>query len=199
MSAPLSHIFVFFLPILLLIPPFLLLRFILFRSWKRTAMYYFFALYLCALWVFFGLPDCLSGAFSPTFSLIPFAGMIKDPLGALFGFALFLPYGIMLPLSWKRFRDGWKALPAGFFLALFLVLAQLFSPGRTSSVDTLILGAAGTWVGYFISCVLILSNPRMDETAPADGTFPERFGTFAAVLLVMFFLFPLARLPFGGA
>ena len=66
-------------------------------------------------------------------------------------------------------------------------------------MDTLILGAAGTWVGYFISCVLILSNPRMDETAPADGTFPERFGTFAAVLLVMFFLFPLARLPFGGA
>ena len=191
MSLSAARVLSFFLPALLLIPVFLLFRFVLFRSWRRTAAYYVFALYLSGLWMFCGLPGILNGVFSPEISAVPFVGMVRDPLGAIFTLAVFLPYGFMLPLFWKRYRDGWKVIPAGFSLALFLALGQLFGPDAVPSVDLLILGTLGTWIGYFIACVLILSNPRIDETAPAEGTIPERFALFIAVCGVMFFIFPL--------
>ena len=177
------------LPAALLLPVFLLLHPLLPGGWGRTAAYYALALYLAAVWIACGLPDFRSAVFHPRLNLTPFVGMGRAPAEAVLNVLLFVPWGFCLPLLYRRFRDGRRAVLAGLALSLFIELMQLFS-GHTD-VDDLILNTCGAWIGYFIACVLLLGSPRLSKAAPGDGTFADRTLVYLAVFLVMFFAVPL--------
>lgn len=195
-----NRIFADFLPILirqlavalpLLLAGLLLLHFLLFRAWNKTARYALFALYLAVLWGVAGLPDVRSANFAPNVNLIPFVGMAEAPLDTVLNVLLFLPLGLMLPLLWKRFRDGRLAVLYGFTLSLAVEAAQLFS-GNTD-IDDLLTNTLGTFLGYLIACALLLRYPALAKT---DGTVWERSVLVILVILVMFFCAPLLGLLF---
>lgn len=177
------------LPAALLLPVFLLLHPLLPGGWGRTAAYYGLAVYLAAVWIACGLPDCRNAVFNPRLNLTPFVRMWAAPAEAVLNILLFLPWGFLLPLLYRRFRDGRRAVLAGLALSLFIELMQLFS-GHTD-VDDVILNTCGAWIGYFIACVLLLGSPRLSKAAPGDGTFADRTLVYLAVFLVMFFAVPL--------
>ncbi|MBO7403794.1 MAG: VanZ family protein, partial [Clostridia bacterium] len=194
------RIFADFLPILirqlavalpLLLAGLLLLHFLLFRAWNKTARYALFALYLAVLWGVAGLPDVRSANFAPNVNLIPFVGMAEAPLDTVLNVLLFLPLGLMLPLLWKRFRDGRLAVLYGFTLSLAVEAAQLFS-GNTD-IDDLLTNTLGTFLGYLIACALLLRYPALAKT---DGTVWERSVLVILVILVMFFCAPLLGMLF---
>ena len=195
-----NRIFADFLPILirqlavalpLLLAGLLLLHFLLFRAWNKTARYALFALYLAVLWGVAGLPDVRSANFAPNVNLIPFVGMAEAPLDTVLNVLLFLPLGLMLPLLWKRFRDGRLAVLYGFTLSLAVEAAQLFS--GTTDIDDLLTNTLGTFLGYLIACALLLRYPALAKT---DGTVWERSVLVILVILVMFFCAPLLGLLF---
>ena len=175
----------------LLLAGLLLLHFLLFREWKKTARYALFALYLAVLWCVTGLPDVRSANFAPNVNLIPFVGMAQAPLETALNVLLFVPLGLMLPLLWKRFRDGRLAVLYGFTLSLAVEAAQLFS-GNTD-IDDLLTNTLGTFLGYLIACALLLRYPAVAKT---NGTVWERGVLVVLVFLVMFFCAPLLRLLF---
>lgn len=164
---------------------------LLFREWKKTARYALFALYLAALWSVAGLPDVLSASFAPNVNCVPFVGMAEAPLESVLNVFLFVPLGLMLPLFWKRFRDGRFAVLYGFTLSLAVEVGQLFS-GNTD-IDDLLTNTLGTFLGYLVACALLLRYPSLAET---DGTVWERGLLGTLVFCVMFFLAPLTRLLF---
>ena len=186
------------LPAALLLPVFLLLRRLLPGGWGRTAAYYGLAVYLSAVWIVCGLPDCRNALFLPRLNLVPFVRMWASPAEAVLNVLLFVPYGFALPLLWKKFRDGRRTAAAGFFLSLFIELAELFS-GITDT-DDLILNTLGAWIGYLFACVLLLCSRRVSAVMPGDGGAADRWAVYAAVFLVMFFLSPLtgALIPAGA-
>ena len=177
------------LPAALLLPVFLLLRPRIPGGWGRTAAYYGLALYLSAVWIVCGLPDCRNACFRPRLNLVPFVRMWASPAEAALNILLFVPYGFVLPLLWKKFRDGRKMLAAGFFLSLFIELAELFS--GVTDTDDLILNTLGAWIGYLLACVLLLGSRRASDAMPGDGGAADRWAVYVAVVLVMFFLSPL--------
>ena len=177
------------LPAALLLPVFFLLRPLLTGGWRRMAAYYGLAVYLCAVWIVCGLPDCRNALFNPRLNLVPFVRMWASPVEAVLNIFLLMPWGFILPLLFKRFRDGRRTILAGLELSLFIELAQLFS-GHTDT-DDLILNTFGAWIGYLLACVLLLSSPRLSKAAPGDGTLADRAVVYLSVFLVMFFAVPL--------
>ena len=181
------------IPALLLIPAVLWMRRLIpgGSSPGRCAAYWGLAVYLSAVWTVCGLPDVFHAAFRPRLNLVPFVRMWAVPEEAALNILLFVPYGFALPLLWRKFRDGRRTVLAGFLLSLFVELMQLFS-GHTD-VDDLILNTAGSWIGYLLACVLLLSNPKLSKAAPGDGSLPDRAALLASVFAVMFFLAPIAE------
>ena len=169
----------------------LLWHFLLWKDLRKTLRYGILCLYLCAVWAITGMPDVFSACFAPNVNLVPFAGMIAAPVPAILNVLLFMPLGVMLPLFWKRYRDGKNAVLAGLSLSLAVELSQLFS--GSTDIDDLITNTAGTFLGYIIACALLLGIPRLAET---DGLPWERGLLLATVFCVMFFLAPPVRMLF---
>ena len=59
---------------------------------------------------------------------------------------MFVPFGICMPLLWKRFRSVRTMLITAFAIPLFIETAQLFV-GRSPDVDDIILNSAGILAG----------------------------------------------------
>ncbi len=158
---------------------------------RKTVRYGILCLYLSAVWAIAGMPDVFSAHYAPNVNLVPFTGMAAAPVPTLLNVLLFLPLGVMLPLFWRRCRDGKNTVLAGLGLSLAVELSQLFS--GITDIDDLIANTAGTFLGYLIACALLLRWPRLAET---DGLPWERGLLPATVFCVMFFLAPLVRTLF---
>ena len=192
MSAVAAFVPILFRDLAAALPPLaaglLLLHFLLFREWKKTARYAVFALLLCAVWSVTAPPDVFSAHYAPNVNLIPFVGMADTPLETVLNVLLFVPVGLLLPLLWRHFRDGRFAVLWGFTLSLAIELGQLFS--GITDIDDLIANTLGTFLGYLVACALLLRRPSLAKT---DGTVWERSALVVLVFCVMFFLAPLIR------
>ncbi len=85
------------------------------------------------------LRDVLA-AFSPAWDPLKLA----DLLGNI---ALFAPFGIVLGV---RGLGGRQAVLLGCALSTAIELTQLFVPGRTTSVDDVLLNTLGTALGFLV-------------------------------------------------
>lgn len=121
-------------------------------SGKRFVWISVFTLYLCAMFDRVGIPAIQYTTWDPSVNLIPFSDekdlrfFLQIGLNAI----LFLPFGFLLPVLWKKCRSWKRTVPAGFLLSLTIEIIQLFS-SRATDVDDLIMNTLGTFLGYVIA------------------------------------------------
>ena len=121
-----------------------------FHGRKRTALYFVFSLYLCAVYDIVGLLNIMYFQyirFDPNIYLIPFLGIVDDFRNSLMNVLLFVPLGVLLPLIWDNYRCFWKTTVFGLMLSTTVELAQMFF-GRTTDINDLIMNTCGTMLGY---------------------------------------------------
>lgn len=67
---------------------------------------------------------------------------------------LFIPYGFLLPMAWKKGRGWWKAILLGFLTSLIIESLQLVSGRGVFQTDDIITNTMGAFLGYFIFAFL---------------------------------------------
>ena len=167
---------------LVLVPIYVLLDRVFFRSWKKTAAYLVFSFYLVAVYHLVGLP-CIT-YINPglNLTLIPFLDMIAAPRATVLNVALFLPLGFLLPLLWKHFRTMKNALFFGFGMSLTIELLQILV-GRATDINDLITNTLGTCLGF------LLAKPLLKAVPGGEG-HRSLFLICSIVFAVMFFVDP---------
>lgn len=63
---------------------------------------------------------------------------------------VFIPYGMLLPAIWKRFRNFADTFLAALLFSLAIEVFQLFSAFGAFDVDDVMLNCAGAVAGYLI-------------------------------------------------
>ncbi len=80
---------------------------------------------------------------------------MKNWLNVLLNVAMFVPFGALLPLLYKKFRHGYVTVPVGFAFSLTLELIQLATARGVCDVDDLFTNTMGTWLGYVLAMLLL--------------------------------------------
>lgn len=170
----------------LLLPVYWALHRLYFHNQKKSCLYYLFAVYLCAVYLFVGLPTVFFLRFELTLELIPFLPMAEDLKNTLLNVLLFVPLGMFLPFLWRKYRAAKATAAFGFGMSLAIETAQLFTY-RATDVNDLIANTAGAILGYLLFCVGSLFAPGITKTA---GRKNEVLSVLLTVLPIMFFLQP---------
>ena len=171
---------------LILIPVFSVLYKTRVHNIKKTILYFVFATYLAAVYLFVGMPTLQFMRFELSLTLTPFLPMIADFKNTILNIILFIPLGIMLPFLWKKYDTLRETLFFGFLMSLAIELLQILTY-RATDINDLIANTIGAVLGYFvfriISCII-----------PPIAKFASRKNEITIVMLsvfaVMFFLQP---------
>ena len=133
----------------LLIPVFSVLNKTRFHSIRKTALYFVFATYLAAVYLFVGMPTLQFMRFDLSLTLTPFLPMIADFKNTILNIILFIPLGIMLPFLWKKYNTLRATLIFGFSMSLAIELLQILTY-RATDINDLIANTVGAVLGYFV-------------------------------------------------
>ena len=111
-----------------------------------------FTLYLCAMFDRVGIPAIQYCTWHPAVNLIPFTDEknLRFFLQVGLNAVLFLPFGFLLPVLWRKCRSWKSTVAAGFLTSLGIEILQLFCY-RATDVDDLIMNTLGTFLGYIIA------------------------------------------------
>lgn len=114
------------------------------------------------------------GEFAPRIVYMPFADMIRGPVGTVLNVLLFVPFGVLLPILYENYDSIGKVALAGFLLSLSVEIVQMFGCG-TTDINDLITNTAGACLGYCISKPLCRSIPKpWKKAVRADGVHGRR-------------------------
>lgn len=133
--------------------------------------------YVTILWT--GLPGDLSRV-ARVLNLLPFAwvanpytmGPAHMAAQLLLNIVMFLPFGALLPVAFRRLRRFPAAALACLCLTLAVETAQYFI-GRCADVDDVLLNALGGMAGYALFARLQSAFGRSAWFAALCGTAPE--------------------------
>ena len=166
------------LSMLLLIPVFCVLNKCRFHDAKKTTLYFIFASYLSAVYLFVGMPTLQFMRFDLSLTLMPFLPMIDDYKNTVLNIILFIPLGILLPFLWKKYNTLKATLMFGFLMSLAIEILQILTY-RATDINDIIANTLGSVLGYFvfrtISCIF-----------PTVTKFARRKNEIAIVMLVVF-------------
>ena len=157
-----------------------------FHSWKRTAFYILFGLYLAAVLALVGFPNLTTLRVDLTVNLIPFLDLAADFKNACLNVLLFVPLGILLPVLWGSFRSAKRTVLAGLAVSFAIEFSQIFT-FRTTDVNDLITNTAGAALGFLLARRLTCRFSRHVVTGSSARDF---YIVTASVVLIMFFLQP---------
>lgn len=179
---------------LFLIPIYLILNRIYFRSFKRTVAYCIFSFYLVAVYSLAGMPCITYVRFHLSGNLIPFVGLAGDLKNSILNVLLFVPLGVMLQILWEKFRTWKRTVLFGFGMSLTIEFLQIFTM-RATDVNDLITNVLGTVLGYGIAGVLMKKVPAVQNLG-REQRGNDVYLLCGIVLVVMFFFqpFPAAYL-----
>ena len=169
-----------------LIPVFAVLNRTMFHNRTKTALYFVFAIYLAAVYLFVGMPTLQFMRFDVSLTLIPFLPMIADFKNTILNIILFVPLGIMLPFLWKKYNTLNATAVFGFMMSLAIELLQLFT-FRATDINDLIANTLGTLFGYFLFRMILHLVPSVRNVAKRKN---EVTVVILPVILVMFFVQP---------
>ena len=79
--------------------------------------------------------------------------------GAGLNILLFVPFGYLLPLLWKRADRWWKVVLCGFVLSLLIELTQLVSHLGMFDLDDLMNNSLGAFLGWLCFCTALRREP----------------------------------------
>lgn len=171
---------------LVMIPVLLILNKFRFHSIKTTALYFLFAAYLACIYAVTGLPNITYLRFDPAIQAIPCLDMLSDFRNTVLNIFLFLPFGFIVSLFWRKYRHPGAVFIIGLALSAAIELLQMFTY-RTTDVNDLITNSAGTILGHLLAMVACRLFPRL-KFCHRDSDLPLLiFYTF----LTMFLLQPV--------
>ena len=171
---------------IILIPVFWVLNIIRFHNIKKTALYFIFATYLSAVYLFVGMPTLQFMRLELSLTLIPFLPMIVDLKNTILNIILFVPLGIMLPFLWKKYNTLKAALMFGFGMSLAIEILQILTY-RATDINDIIANTVGTVLGYFIFRIASCVFPSVMKFARKKNDICV---VLLSVFLVMFFVQP---------
>ena len=149
-------------------------------------MYFVFAVYLSAVYLFVGMPTLQFMQFELSLTLIPFLPMMTDIKNTILNIFLFLPLGVMLPFLWKKYNRLADTLLFAFGMSLSIEVLQILTY-RATDINDLIANTFGTAAGYSVFRILSYAFPSIN-------TFPGKkndvYVIILSVFLVMFFIQP---------
>lgn len=140
------------------------------KPW-HTAGVLLFAFLLAGIITVTGVPAIYHFQFDANINVIPMVDIFTDFSQYFKNMLLFVPFGFLLPLLWKRERLVEKTVSIGFLFSLFIELIQLFS-FRATDIDDLLMNTLGTWGGYLLFKVILKIMPGLCERLGA-GEKPE--------------------------
>ena len=79
--------------------------------------------------------------------------------GAGLNILLFVPFGYLLPLLWKRADRWWKVVLCGFLLSLLIELTQLVTHLGMFDLDDLMNNSLGAFLGWCFFCLALRREP----------------------------------------
>ena len=135
--------------LVVLIPVFWVMNKIRFHNTKDTMLYFIFAVYLSAVYLFVGLPTLSFMRFELSLTLIPFLPMMADIRNTILNIFLFVPLGIMLPFLWKRYSPLKNTIIFGFGMSLSIEVLQILTY-RATDINDVIANTLGVVLGYYI-------------------------------------------------
>lgn len=127
-------------------------------------------------------------AFSPRLVLVPFLGMVREPVDSLLNVILFLPLGFLLPTLYRKYDRFTSAVWTGFLLSLSIETVQMFGRGATD-VNDLITNTVGACLGYFLYALLFKkarkkSREKLRANQIRDGLEVLFFTAYAFGIMV---------------
>ena len=117
------------------------------QSWAHIVASLIFLYYIIDVFTMTGIGRLK--AFSPRLVLVPFRDMFNGPVDTALNILLFVPFGIFLPITYKRFNKISNIATLGFMLSLMIELLQMFGRGATD-INDLITNTIGACVGFGI-------------------------------------------------
>ena len=171
---------------LILFPVFSVLHKTRFHNIKKTILYFVFATYLAAVYLFVGMPTLQFMRFELSLTLTPFLPMIADFKNTILNIILFIPLGIMLPFLWKKYDTLRETLFFGFLMSLAIELLQILTY-RATDINDLIANTIGAVLGYFVFRIISFIIPPITKFASRKN---EITIVMLSVFAVMFFLQP---------
>ncbi len=93
-------------------------------------------------------------------NLVLFSTLIRNGrlvLNAVENILLFLPFGVILPVLWRFFRQWWSLVLMAFITSMLIELTQLISARGYFELDDILLNTTGAWVGYLIFALFYYS------------------------------------------
>ena len=171
---------------LILIPVFSVLHKTRFHNVKKTILYFVFATYLAAVYLFVGMPTLQFMRFELSLTLTPFLPMVADFKNTILNIILFIPLGIMLPFLWKKYNTLRETLFFGFSMSLAIELLQILTY-RATDINDLIANTIGAVLGYFVFRIISCIIPSVTKFATRKN---EITVVMLSVFAVMFFLQP---------
>ena len=170
----------------ILIPFFVVLDKVSFHNTKKSVLYFIFAVYQSAVYLFVGMPTLQFMRFELSLTLLPFLPMVDDVKNTILNVFLFIPLGIMLPFLWKRYNRISDTLIFGCMMSLSIEVLQIFTY-RATDVNDIIANTLGVVLGYFvfsgISCII----PAVRKFAKKKN---EVYVIILSVFVAMFFVQP---------
>lgn len=100
---------------------------------------------------------CMDGA--TNYNLVPFRSIQNQVEHILQGWALinllgnivpFIPFGFLLPISYRKINTFYKVFAVGFISIVFIELFQFMTKLGSFDVDDIILNVVGVTLGYFM-------------------------------------------------
>ncbi|MBQ7438099.1 MAG: VanZ family protein [Oscillospiraceae bacterium] len=79
--------------------------------------------------------------------------------GAGLNILLFVPFGYLLPLLWRRADRWWKVVLCGFVLSLGIELIQLVTHLGMFDLDDLMNNSLGAFLGWGCFCLALRREP----------------------------------------
>ncbi len=121
---------------------------------KRAFLLILFALYITGIFYFTGCGTIWDGIFKEFdvryeyINVLPFSNNI-DTTGYLLNIILFIPFGFLVPLIWKKLNRPSFIIGFGFLFSLLIESSQLLN-NRSADIDDLILNTLGAFIGFVV-------------------------------------------------
>lgn len=159
-----------------------------FHNRKHIFFYLIFAFYLVAVFALVGFPTITTIQWNLNFNvnLIPFRYLIVDLKNACLNVILFIPFGIFLPLFWKKFRTVKNILAAGLCFTVLIEIMQIFT-FRATDINDIMTNVLGTWIGF---CLIKGITKNFSRYILYDTKEKEMYLIFGTVVVVMFYMQP---------
>lgn len=182
----LNKIIEILISMLLLIPVFAVLNKTRFHSIKKTILYFVFATYLAAVYLFVGMPTLQFMRFDLSLTLTPFLPMIADFKNTILNIILFVPLGIFLPLIWKHYSTLKAITLFSFIMSLSIEILQILTY-RATDINDIIANTFGAVLGYLLFSITSHMVPSITGFTIKKN---EISIIIISVFMVMFFIQP---------